>query len=233
MRMETTTRTLPELCDLRGAADPAPLLLTAFDRLAAGESLVALVASAAARTALGALQADRKGLFEWSVLEAGDPLRVEVLRRNASPGELRGVTEALAWDHDRLDAMESAAFAARAAGDLRRAERLLAPFVVGLSRHIRFEEEVLFPVFEQRLGFPPEAGPSGVMRYEHRQIEVLLARMAEEIGRPGAAAEETRARLHAVLGEHNMKEERIVYPHTDGALGPEAADALVARIQST
>lgn len=56
--------------------------------------------------------------------------------------------------------------------------------------------------------------------------------MSEEIGVADSGAEGTRTRLHAILGEHNMKEERILYPHTDRALGPQEADALVAGIQA-
>jgi hemerythrin-like domain-containing protein len=181
---------------------------------------------------VGALQAGRKGIFEWSVLADGERLRVELLRRTAPMGDLRGVTEALAWDHDRLEAIEEAAFAARTAGDYAAARESLGAFVTGLRRHIRFEEELLFPVFEQRLGFPPQAGPTAVMRYEHRQIETLLAQLTNEIGVADSGAEGTRARLHAVLGEHNVKEERILYPHTDQALGADEADALVADIQA-
>jgi hypothetical protein len=34
-----------------------------------------------------------------------------------------------------------------------------------------------------------------------------------------------------VLGDHNLKEERVLYPTTDRILGAEESDALVARIQ--
>jgi hemerythrin superfamily protein len=48
---------------------------------------------------------------------------------------------------------------------------------------------------------------------------------------PEASVEPLRHRLHAVLGDHNFKEEQVLYPTTDQVLGEKEADALVARIQ--
>ena len=42
-----------------------------------------------------------------------------------------------------------------------------------------------------------------------------------------------RHTLHAVLGNHNLKEENIVYPLTDQALTADQRDALVARMQAS
>jgi regulator of cell morphogenesis and NO signaling len=220
------------LYDLTTAADVAAAILPILDGLAPLEAVELSIARAGAAAALKALQSSRKGLFEWSVLGDGTPLRIQLLRRNAAPGALRGVNEALAWDHDRLEGIEAAAFDARQAGEYEKARDLYASFVTGLRRHIAFEEALLFPTFEKRLGFPSHAGPTAVMRFEHEQIVALLTRLAIEIAVPGSAAERTRAQLQDVLGEHNLKEEQIVYPNTDDALGPDEADALVASIQS-
>jgi hemerythrin superfamily protein len=85
---------------------------------------------------------------------------------------------------------------------------------------------VLFPEFEARCGM----GPTGVMRLEHREIEALL----EGIGLAlpdHAAALALRVELHRVLGDHNRKEEQVLYPMTDRTLSPEQRDSLVRRIQ--
>ncbi len=140
--------------------------------------------------------------------------------------------EALSWDHDRLDALEEAAFRARAAGALQEAFNLYAEFAVGLRRHIGFEEELLFPAFEVASGMPPSAGPTAVMRAEHREIRELLDQIAGEIGNAAAPVESLRRSFHAVLGDHNLKEEHVLYPGTDQLLGPEEADRLVRSIQS-
>jgi uncharacterized protein (DUF2249 family) len=219
--------------DLRGvaAAERARRALKAFDALAPGETVV-FVAADAAGDLLGRLQAERRGLFEWSVLAAGPPAwRIELARRRDELSMERGINEALSWDHDRLDTLEQAAFRKRAAGDLAGAGRLYREFAAGLRRHIGFEEGILFPAFEERSGFPPTAGPTAVMRAEHREIEDLLGRIEAGITDAAAPVDEPRRRMHAVLGEHNVKEEQVLYPGSDEMLGAEEADRLVARIQ--
>jgi uncharacterized protein (DUF2249 family) len=204
----------------------------AFDDLDPGESLV-VVADHDPREVLRWLAAEKKGLFEWSPLETGpSSFRTEISRRAAKPGARREVTEALAWDHDRLDALEQRAFASFAGGDPEGARPTWSEFSVGLKRHIRFEEEILFPTFEEHVGISPAEGPTRVMRDEHREIERLL----EAIGHAfsgGAAALALREDLRTLLGQHNLKEEHVLYPGTDRCLDPEERDALVARIQGS
>jgi hypothetical protein len=71
------------------------------------------------------------------------------------------------------------------------------------------------------------------MRDEHRQIERLLQAIVGAIGEPGSPAEGLREEIHSVLSLHNMKEEQVVYPGTDGLLPASERDALVARIQAS
>ena len=229
-----TTASTTAIMDVRGFRDPecSEMVLGSFDTLAPGDSLV-VVGDQAPRELLRRLQVERKGAFEWSPLEHGPScFRTELTRRDAPRGALRGITEALAWDHDRLDGIEQEAFARLAAGDQAGARAAWSEFCVGLRRHIRFEEELLFPTFEARLGMPPAAGPTAVMRAEHRQIEELIEAIGGALLEQ-AAALRLRAELHRVLGDHNLKEERMLYPATDQALDPEERDALVARIQAS
>lgn len=228
--LATTTKTL----DCRALDPPACLrsVLSRFDSLAPGESLV-LESGEDPLPLLAALRSQRQGLFEWSPLEVeASRWRIEVTRRDAAPGGLREVTEALAWDHDRLEAIEAEAFAARAAGDPAGARDRFALFARGLRRHIRFEDNLLFPEFEARSGMGPEAGPTAVMRTEHREIEALLDRIREAIGGPGPSADKLRTDLHRILGDHNVKEEQILYPGTDRLMTPAERDDLVGRIQA-
>jgi hypothetical protein len=228
-----TTATPIRTLDLtaRSAAARPLALLENFDVLAPGETLVVKTALPALEL-LEALQRDRRGLFEWTPGgSASGADGVEILRRSAALGDGRGVNEALAWDHDRLDALDKAAFDLLASGDLAMARRLFADFARGLERHIRFEEEILFPAVEERAGFPPHAGPTAVMRAEHVQIRSCLAGITDALAADGAGATQIRARMLDVLGGHNLKEERILYPLADRALGRDGADALVAEIQ--
>ena len=149
----------------------------------------------------------------------------------APPPTLHGVLEVLAWDHDRLDALDKAAFEALGRGDLVAARALFAHFARGLDRHIRFEEEFLFPAIEERAGLPPHAGPTAVMRAEHVEIRACLASIAASLAADGAGAAQVHARMLDVLGGHNLKEERILYPMADRALGPADAETLVSELQ--
>jgi len=229
----TSTISAERTLDLRSVAAPdrSARALGAFDALAPGQDLVLLAADSSDEV-LRLLQAERRGVFEWSPLEArSGGWRIQVRRRAAEPGQLRAVTEALAWDHDRLDALEAAAFRKRSEGDLDAARALYAEFALGLRRHIGFEEQLLFPAFERGAGLPPTAGPTAVMRAEHREIEGLLDRIEAGMGEAGSPAEALRRELHAVLGDHNLKEEQVLYPSTDDLLGTEEADRLVSQIQ--
>lgn len=228
-----TTASGVRVLDVRSLPGPAgtEAALGMFDALPPGETLT-LVSASPLPELLRRLQAERRGLFEWSVLEAGPArFRLEVARRRAESGDRREISEALAWDHDRLDALEARAFERYAAGDADGARSAWSDFAVGLRRHIRFEEDILFPAFEQTSGVPLVQGPTAVMRAEHREIEGIL----EDVERAFAGAGEAAAfrdRLHQVLGEHNLKEEGVLYPMTDQVLGPDERDALVARIQA-
>ncbi len=205
--------------------------LARFDSLSPGERFV-LIGEDSGADVLQRLQDARPGLFEWSPFESGPTLwRTEITRRDTKPGERRGVNEALSWDHDRLDALEQAAFRARAAGDLQSAVDLYTEFASGLRRHIGFEEDLLFPAFEKSAGMPPTSGPTAVMRAEHREIRELLDRIAAGIADAAAPVERLRESFHAVLSDHNLKEEGVLYPGADELLGKEEADRLVARIQ--
>jgi len=206
--------------------------LEAFDARPPGE-LVTLIASSPLGAVLARFQTERKGEFEWTPTKEGpDIWQVEVFRRKGERGSLRTVNDALSWDHDRLDALEARAFEARGRGDRAEATAVYTVFAFGLRRHIRFEEELLFPEFEAKAGFSSAMGPTAVMRDEHREILECLGRIEGAIGDGASSVDSLRHALHSVLGNHNLKEENVVYPGTDQALTADERDALVARIQA-
>jgi hemerythrin-like domain-containing protein/uncharacterized protein (DUF2249 family) len=221
-------------CRCRSGAERESAVLHSFDGLQPGQTLTFRYDAKPAEV-LQRLQRERKGLFEWTPLEEeGGSWRVEVLRRAGRAGQPREITEALSWDHDRLDALEDAAFEALAAGDRELARRSYSAFVHGLKRHIGFEEQLLFPVFEERTGLRPTMGPTAVMRAEHVEIVRLLDALAAAIGAglPCAELEDSRHAFHALMRSHNDKEEQVLYPAVDRTLSPEESDTLVARIQA-
>src|SRR5512139_4034374 len=123
----------PRVMDVRQMTGPdhCEAVLGAFDALVPGEALV-VVSDHLPQRLLGRLQSERKGQFEWSPLEAGpERHRTEIVRRPADQGEMRGVSEALAWDHDRLDEIEARAFALFERGDAEGARAAWAEFSFG------------------------------------------------------------------------------------------------------
>jgi len=86
-----------------------------------------------------------------------------------------------------------------------------ASFEQAMERHLGMEEETLFPEFEQVTG--NTMGPTQMMRMEHQQMRVALASQDTD-GYLGVS--ET---LLVMMQQHNVKEEQILYPMTDQALG--------------
>lgn len=99
-----------------------------------------------------------------------------------------------------------------------------------LRRHIRDEEEVLFPAFEERTGMKT-GGPTTVMRMEHRQMEALVRDMITTLGRGGDSAQvvERANAFSSLMESHDKKEEGMLYPMMDRAFGEEEGSALLAR----
>jgi hemerythrin-like domain-containing protein len=149
--------------------------------------------------------------------------RIAITPRRASGPPT--VTEIFEEDHARLDTI-AAALCDQAKARRAHAIVLSEMLIHGLRRHIRIEEEVLFPLFESRSGRSYRADTI-LMRREH----VAIDRYLDDIGRAVdafRAAPEERAPiddllraywgLNAVLADHNVKEERRLFPIIDRAL---------------
>lgn len=144
----------------------------------------------------------------------------------------RTVTDYLQADHERLDALVPEVVRLAHAGAFSDARSRFDAFVRGLERHIDVEEEVLFPTFEEMTGMT--SGPTAVMRAEHVDLREHLKRAVAALAAgDAAAADDAIGQLTTLLASHNMKEEQMLYPMTDRALGtPEACEALVRRIEA-
>jgi hemerythrin-like domain-containing protein len=141
------------------------------------------------------------------------------------------VSAYFAWDHDRLDGILEDTDRMVADGELERADHTFAEFVDGLRRHIRLEEDVIFPIFSQRSGVA--GGPIQVMRVEHAQVLRTLEDMRQALDRQDAARYRAgRAELGEVLPAHNAKEERVLYPLIDSLLQDGEAAVLVGRMRA-
>ena len=132
-------------------------------------------------------------------------------------------------DHDRLDALFTR-FLTLKCEEPGEAIELLRKFTDGLLRHIEWEEQILFPLFEANVGH--SGGPTEVMRLEHSQIKQLLERIRQDIT-SGTDSAEYEQRLLSVLGEHNWKEENILYPAMDNQLTSRQLAEVFDRINAT
>lgn len=128
------------------------------------------------------------------------------------------ISSCMSGHHTRCDDIFARAEEACTQGEWERGAQLLGDFVSELEAHFATEEEVLFPAFETATGM--RSGPTQVMREEHRQMRDLLADMESALTqRDNANFRGGADTLLILMQQHNMKEENILYPMCDQALG--------------
>lgn len=132
------------------------------------------------------------------------------------------ITAPLFQHHKHCDEIFASAEDACANGDWAAGEKAFALLLDQLETHFASEEEVLFPAFEAATGMT--SGPTEVMRGEHRQMRDLLAQMQGALAaRDGDGFGGAAETLLILMQQHNMKEENILYPMCDQALGAQGA----------
>ncbi len=140
------------------------------------------------------------------------------------------ITACMQNDHVDIDRIAERVAAAATAGDHAGLEREGTLFLQRLERHIEVEENLLFPAFEERTGMTA-AGPSVQMREEHVEMQEPLRRMREAVAANDAAGWQRASKaLFEMLVPHNQKEEQMMYPMLDDAMGADAA-ALLAEVR--
>ncbi|MBF0471743.1 MAG: hemerythrin domain-containing protein [Gammaproteobacteria bacterium] len=98
-------------------------------------------------------------------------------------------------------------------------------FFETIEHHFGIEEEILFPLFEERSGL--SGGPTVVMCHEHRQMKQLFSQMRRQLEVKALADFlATSDTLLILMGQHNAKEEQILYKMMDSTLADEAVDLL-------
>lgn len=139
------------------------------------------------------------------------------------------IADYLTDDHRRCDDLFADAENAVGSQDWNTALARFQDFRQATLTHFASEEEVLFPRFEAATGMA--GGPTQVMRAEHVQMRQTLADLGSALARRDAQVylglSET---LLMLMRQHNMKEEQILYPMSDRALGDEG-DELVDRMR--
>jgi iron-sulfur cluster repair protein YtfE (RIC family) len=127
--------------------------------------------------------------------------------------EQQTITAFYEQDHDRLDELFKT-FQRLKRSDFPKAEEAFKEFKFGLQRHIVWEEDLLFPLWEKETGIT-EGGATSVMRTEHRQIEQHLEAIHRKVVDQNPDSDREEQALLTLLGSHNMKEERVLYPGID------------------
>ena len=141
---------------------------------------------------------------------------------------MASISANLTRDHRHCDELFARVEERVARGDWAQAGRDFSEFTSTMEQHLRFEEDNLFPAFEQASG--SRVGPTQMMRMEHEQMRTLFRDMeasvrAEEASRYLGLSET----LLILMQQHNMKEEHILYRLAEQVLGS-AGEALAARL---
>jgi iron-sulfur cluster repair protein YtfE (RIC family) len=140
------------------------------------------------------------------------------------------ISSYLASDHARLDALLDEVADGVADGRFAEARAVWESFQSALLRHLRIEEELVFPVFEMRSGM--SHGPTVALRHEHGQIRRIVALLAAALGREDAGAfRDALAFLDTFVADHESREEHVLFPTTDGLLTPAECARFVDRLR--
>jgi regulator of cell morphogenesis and NO signaling len=123
------------------------------------------------------------------------------------------VEEFFGHDHDELDG-HFKRYQELKHTDQDAAKESFKKFKIGLTRHIAWEDNILFPLFEDITGMK-DSGPTAVMRAEHRQIEAALEALHKRVQARDPQSNQEEAVLLGLLKVHNDKEEGILYPAID------------------
>ena len=151
-----------------------------------------------------------------------EPLRAE--HRDLLP-HLQGL-DTIADEVDRWDADEAAHVLGEIVGFLRG----------HLVPHAKAEEQVLYPAVEEAMAAP---GATATMRADHAEIVTRIDRLADMAATVATGwPDKTLARdlahqlvgLSAILLLHFRKEEEVLLPVLDSALGPDDAATLFAQM---
>ena len=139
------------------------------------------------------------------------------------------IADYFAAGHRACDEVFATAEDAAQTGDLAGCQARFQQFHAAIERHFQQEEQGLFPAFEQASG--NTMGPTRVMRLEHQQMRETLAGISNALA--GGDLEEFLGQAETLLilmQQHNIKEEQMLYPMCDRALGS-AAGAVIQAMQ--
>jgi iron-sulfur cluster repair protein YtfE (RIC family) len=143
------------------------------------------------------------------------------------------VTGCLADDHRRIDTILARLETFVQKREFAVAAEHFAVFQQRLETHMGVEETVLFPMFELATG---STGPTSVMRREHAELRNLVRALGATLSPAQATVDQTSLlrELLRLLGSHDQKEERVLYPLLDASVTDAGQrKALLVRLEET
>ncbi|MHB8482042.1 MAG: hemerythrin domain-containing protein [Nitrospiria bacterium] len=141
------------------------------------------------------------------------------------------ILEFMSKDHDRLDEIFNS-FRKIKDQDIDKARQLFDELNNGLRRHIVWEEDILFPAFEEQTGMK-NIGPTAVMRLEHYEIKEFLDKIHQKLQERNESIGQIEDEFIRVLSSHNQKEEEILYPRIDRSLNEKDRKAMIDKMKMT
>jgi iron-sulfur cluster repair protein YtfE (RIC family) len=149
------------------------------------------------------------------------------VERDVRPSDIKRFMDV---DHRRIDRIIEA-FSTLKRSDFGKAVALFARGKTGLLQHIRWEEDLLFPAFEEKTNMH-DSGPTMVMRQEHAQIKAVLERIDGLLAAGKLNdCEPVTQELTSTLAMHNQKEELILYPMINRSLSAQERTELLNKMQ--
>jgi iron-sulfur cluster repair protein YtfE (RIC family) len=139
------------------------------------------------------------------------------------------ILEFISEDHDRLD-NKIKMYSTEKLVNVERAEGIFILFKSELERHIIWEEDILFPIFESKTGIK-DGGPTSVMKMEHIQIKNHLQEIKRKLHAKNIQDPcKEEVALFKVLESHNQKEENILYPEIDNLTSEHEKELMIKQM---
>ena len=123
--------------------------------------------------------------------------------------------------------------------EIDRAETLLAEYSRNLLAHMQDEEEVMLPIYEERVK-APVGGAVDIFRTEHEKLRQFLALFAEEIKKIRKVDDMERGVLFLIdsqhlfkrlLVHHDAREKKMLYPLLDQVTTYTERQEMFARLE--
>jgi iron-sulfur cluster repair protein YtfE (RIC family) len=101
---------------------------------------------------------------------------------------------------------------------------------IQLLKHMDWEEEIFFPLFETR--FNNGSAPTSMLRRQHIQIKEYLDKIKHELTEYRYNTEDLEHSFKNLLGVHNATEEYAVYSWIDDLMDDEEKQRLLLVFQN-